>query len=83
MTIDRLRQVVHAEPFRPFTICLTDGRQFRVRHPECMLIPPEAARTFVVAESGEDYRIIDLLLVSSIDFVDGKARRPGRRYLSR
>lgn len=39
------------------------------------MIPPEASRTFVVAESGEDYSIIDLLLVTSIDFGNGSNAR--------
>jgi hypothetical protein len=79
MTIDQLRKAARAEPFRLFTISLTDGRRFRVRHPEFILIPPEASRTFVMAESGEDYSIIDLLLVTSIDFGDGNGKRPRRR----
>ena len=73
MTIDRLRQVSRATPFKPFTLSLTDGRRFRVRSPEFIMITPEASRTVVVAESGEDYSIVDLLLVTSIDF--GKAQR--------
>ncbi|MDO8631145.1 MAG: hypothetical protein Q7R41_11695 [Phycisphaerales bacterium] len=72
MTIDRLRKAVRAEPFKPFTISLTDGRRLYVRHPEFILVPPEASRTFVIAESGEDYSIIDLLLVTSIDFAGRK-----------
>ncbi len=72
MTITQVRRVAKAEPFIPFTVSLTDGRRFRVRHPECIWIPPEASRTFQVVESGEDYSIIDLLLVTSIDFGDGK-----------
>ncbi len=78
MTIAQLRKAVRAAPFKPFTICLTDGRQFRVSHPECVAITPNARRTFVVAGRGEDYRIVDLLLVTSIDYTDGKARRPAR-----
>ncbi len=73
MTIDKLRQVAKAEPFKPFVISLTDGRRFRVRHPEMIAVFPEATRTFVVATSGEDYSIVDLLLVTSIDFEGGKA----------
>jgi hypothetical protein len=76
MTLDQLRTAIRAQPFRPFTICLADGRSFNVRHPDFVLITPEASRTFVVAESGEDYRIVDLLLVSSLDFVDGKSAKP-------
>lgn len=75
MTIEQLRKAVKTQPFRPFIICLADGRQFRVRSPEYIWLTPEAQRTFQVAESGEDYRIIDLLMVTSIDFVNGKATR--------
>ena len=75
MTIDRLRGAVKAAPFRQFYVCLADGRRFKVSHPERILITPDAARTFVLAERGEDYRIIDLLLVSSIDCVNGHPRR--------
>ena len=78
MTIDQLRKAVRAEPFKRFTICLTDGRQFQVAHPECVAIPPNASRTFVVAGPGEDYRIIDLLPVTSIDYTIRKSRRVSR-----
>ena len=71
MTIDQIRKAARAEPFKPSTLSLTDGRRFRVRHPELILIPPDAARTFVVAGDGEDYSIIDMLLVTSIDFGNG------------
>jgi hypothetical protein len=79
MTIDQLRKAVRAEPFRPFTISLTDGRRFDVPHREFIWIPPEAARTIGVAGSGEDYSIIDLLLVTSLDFDRAKSRRRNGR----
>lgn len=68
MTIDQLRKAAKAEPFKPFSLSLADGRRFRVRNPEMIAVLPEATRTFVVAGTGEDYSIIDLLLVASIDF---------------
>ena len=74
MTIERLRDVVHAKPFRAFTVWLADGRGLRVRSVENIMIPPQAQRTFVVAESGEEYRIIDLLTVTSIDFITPRPR---------
>ena len=76
MTIDRVREVARAVPFKAFILSLTDGRRFRVRHPECIMIPPEASRTVVVAESGESYSIVDLLLVTSIDFGNARRFRP-------
>jgi len=68
VTIDQLRKAAATRPFVPFTVSLDDGRQFFVGHPEKIMITPEASRTFIVAESGEDYGIIDLLLVTSIDY---------------
>lgn len=79
MTIDQLRRAAKAEPCKPFTISLTDGRRFFVPHPEFIWIPPEALRTFNVAGTGEDYSMIDVLLVASID-VAGK--RAGDRRAS-
>ena len=49
MTIEQLRKAYRAEPFKPFTISLTDGRKFYVGHQEYLLIAPQAQRTFVVA----------------------------------
>ena len=79
MTIDQLRKAAKAEPFRRFTVSLADGRRFVVPHPEFIWIPPKASRTFVVAEAGEDYSIIDLLLVTSIDFGNGAGVRRKRQ----
>lgn len=83
MTIDRLREVVHARPFKPFTVWLADGRSVRVRSPENIYITPQAQRTFIVAESGEEYRIIDLLTVTSIDFIRPNGRKTRRNGMRR
>ncbi len=79
MTIDQLREAHQARPFKPFTICLADGREIKVPHPEFLLAPPGASRTFVVATSSETYKVIELLLVTSLDFDGGgKGRRRKR-----
>ena len=69
--MEQLRKAVKAEAFRPFTVSLADGRRFSVPHPEFIWIPPEASRSFHVAGEGEDYSVVDLLLVTSIDFGNG------------
>lgn len=74
MTIDQLRKAIRNQPFHPFSIYLADGRELPVSHPDFMLIPPDASRTFVIAGPNEDYKIVDLLLVSSLDFGNGKLR---------
>ncbi len=68
MTIEQLRIAARAKPFKPFTVCLTDGRKLDVPHPECLSMAPEAARTFIVWGPGENYRVVDLLLVTTLDF---------------
>lgn len=68
MTIDHIRKAAKAQPFVPFTVSLGDGRRLLVGHPENIMISSEATRTIIIAESGEDYGIIDLLLVTSIDY---------------
>lgn len=72
MTVDQVREVQQASPFKPYKLCLADGRSFEVRHPELVLITP-GGRTVVVAVSDDAVTIIDLLLVTSIDIVDGSA----------
>ncbi len=81
MTIDQLRRAIKVDKFAPFTISLADGRRFFVPHPEFVWIPPEASRTFHVAGKGEDYSVVDLLLVTTIGFGNGAAppRRRNRR----
>jgi hypothetical protein len=84
MTIEQLRAAREATPFKPFAIRLADGQAIDVPHPEFLLVTPIASRTFVVALSAESYRVIDLLLVTSLDFGvhrprNGTARRRRRR----
>ncbi len=68
MTIEKLRQFVSEDPFRPFTISLADGRRIKVPSRECVWIPPRSERTFFVVEGEEQGYIVDLLLVTSLDF---------------
>ncbi len=75
MTVEQLRKAQQARPFQPFTVCLADGPQIRVPHPETLFVPPTAQRTFVVAESRDVYSVMDLLLVTSLDFGNSKAGR--------
>lgn len=83
MTIERVRQAARTTPFKPFTLSLTDGRRFRVCSPEFIMITPEASRTVVIVESGESYSIVDLLLVTSIDFGGARRFRPNGRIRRR
>jgi hypothetical protein len=67
MTINSLRDVLHAVPFQPFTIRLADGRSVPVPHPGFVVVTG-GVRTAIVASHIEDhFTIIDLLLVTQLD----------------
>lgn len=78
MTNESIRQALSARPFIPFTIRMADGRAFAVRHPE-MLLAPQGARTIVLYLGDERYNMIDLLLVSSLDFDERRRSRGSGR----
>lgn len=65
MNIQQIKRYHDARPFEPFTMHLTDGREFRVDHPEFMARFPDGRMIFVV--TGEDSaETINILLITSI-----------------
>ena len=80
MTIEQLRLAQQARPFKPFDVCTADGYRISVPHPDFLWMPREASRTFVVYRDPEAYQVIDLLLVTALDFNNGRSGRGnGRR----
>jgi hypothetical protein len=75
MTIEQLRNVYNAQPFRPFAIHLAEGRSIPVHHREFILTVP-SGRTIVVCQPDDSLNIIDLLLVSDLEI---KAAANGSR----
>jgi len=65
MTIEQLRAAREANPFRPFTLYLADGRSWRVPHRDYLSMTP-GGRTVIVYQEGEAFSIIDLLLVTEL-----------------
>jgi hypothetical protein len=67
MTIEQLRQAHQAQPYVPFSLHLADGKQLEVPHPE-FLSHSETGRTVIVHDQGERWNVIDLLLVTRLEF---------------
>jgi hypothetical protein len=67
MTIERIRDADNQQPFQPFVIRLADGRGIPVLHREFMISVP-GGRTVVVQQPDETVNIIDLLLVTDLEF---------------
>lgn len=71
MNVEHLRKVHQARPFRPFTLHIADGRAITVPHPEFLAQFP-TGRAVIVTQANDDYEVIDLLLVSSIEVRNGR-----------
>jgi hypothetical protein len=79
MTINQLRQLHEARPFRLFSLRLADGSRVKVPHPEFMWIHP-GGRTVHVAVDDDAARIVDVFLVIALETGNGTVR--GRRKQS-
>lgn len=73
MTIEQLRRVHQARPFRRFTLRLADGSRLPVPHPEFLWLHPRG-RTAIVATPNDGFQIVDVLLVAAIEVGNGKPR---------
>jgi hypothetical protein len=79
MTIERLREAYQAQPFRPFTMHLADGRRIPVLHRDFVMAVP-SGRTVIVCQPDDSLNIIDLLLVTDLEFRLGNGTsRPPRK----
>ena len=67
----------HAQPFRPYRIHLADGRHVDVRHPDFVARSP-AGRTAIVYKADETCTVVGLLLVTSLEVLNGKTTRRRR-----
>ncbi len=47
---DEIRKYLEAVPFVPFFIKTSDGRQYRVKHPDYVAISPKGGRVVVFAD---------------------------------
>jgi len=66
MTVEQLTNVLHASPFRPFTIHLGDGRAFLVRHRDFVSRSP-SGRTIIVHGENDSFSVLDMLLVTELE----------------
>lgn len=75
MTTKELHERHSTRPFVPFEIGMADGKRYEVRHPEQMAYMPGARTCAVYADDGV-FRILDLLLMTSVGPL---APRPRKR----
>jgi hypothetical protein len=77
--IDRVREAMRRQPFRPFVLRLVDGTAYTVNHPDWVSIPPvrhpREVIYFAVGANPEEYDThwIDLNLVAEVIVPSGTA----------
>ena len=78
MTVERIRELLDLQPFRPFVMHLADGREVRVHHRELIIAAP-SGRTLIVVQPDDSMNIVDLLLVTDIEMKRGRNGSSGKR----
>jgi hypothetical protein len=78
MTSDKLKDVMRAQPFRPFVLHLADGRRINVSHPESISLSG-TGRTAHVFGSDEASHFIDVLMVTDLEVKARQSRNGHRR----
>lgn len=62
-----IEDVLHARPFRPFTIEIDNGKKITVKHMDFVLLSP-GKRTAIIFESKERFSIVGVENISAISF---------------
>jgi hypothetical protein len=76
MTAEQVRVMRDAQPFRPFTIHLADGRTLAVPHRDFVSQSP-TGRTIIVYRPDDSFSIIDLYLVTELEVQSAEAPENG------
>jgi hypothetical protein len=67
MTLEQFNNALQTQPFRPFVMHLADGREIMVKHPQ-LVVSTSTGRTTVVVQPDDTLNIIDLLLVTDLEY---------------
>jgi hypothetical protein len=78
MKADEIRRLLHAQPFRPFVIHVADGGRLLVKHEGFVALAPSGREMLVCRhDKQDDYRIVDLMLVTRFEVgTKNGARKP-------
>jgi hypothetical protein len=61
--LEGVREALHREPFRPFEICLADGRRLPIPHPDFVAV---GKRRIIVIQPDDSSLMIEPLLIGSL-----------------
>jgi hypothetical protein len=71
MDLNSIRNALREEPFKPFVLCLADGRRVEVKHPEFVAMNQ---RIVIVTDEESNTKILEPLLIVSLEDVAQKGK---------
>jgi hypothetical protein len=74
-----LRDLLRAQPFRPFTIHLPEGRSVNVVHHDFALLSPDG-RTLLAYGADNSFNMIDVVLIASVEVGPPPPQSSRRRH---
>ena len=71
-----IREAMHAQPFRPFTFRLADGREIAIPHPDFIAVAENGRRLAVFHPHDDAMSILEPLLIVSLEFAASTGQAP-------
>jgi hypothetical protein len=62
--LNSIREALKEQPFRPFDLCLADGRRVAVKHPEFVAMNK---RIVIVTDENSATKILEPILIVSLE----------------
>ena len=70
---DEVRKLLHAVPFQSFLVKTSDGKQYRVKHPDYVAISPKGGRLTLYADE-ETSTTVSALHIVAVEPLRNRAR---------
>ncbi len=67
MDITAIREAMHAQPFRPFSLRLADGRELTIRHPDFIAIAPNEWSVSVYYSDDSRMSVLEPQMIVSVE----------------
>ena len=69
MIADEIKELVHAEPFKPIRIVLTDHQTFTVAHTDYLMVSPDR-QTVLLYDEHNHFKIINAQQIKLVERVE-------------
>ncbi len=75
----RVRDFIHATPFKPFVIRTADGKEFRIDHPDFIAVGSPTTPNIYIEDNDGHATFLSALLIASVATVSPKPRSRRRQ----